>query len=42
MNKVRFNYLYRDASNYLQRGAVVFADANDLSLQMWRFAFAGH
>ena len=32
MNNVRFNYLYRDASNYLQRGAVVFADANDFRL----------
>jgi hypothetical protein len=32
MNNVRFNYLYRDASNYLQRGAVVFAGANGFSL----------
>ncbi len=32
MNNVRFNYLYRDASNYSQRGAVVFAEASNLSL----------
>lgn len=32
MRNVCFNYLYRDASNYLQRGAVVFADANNASL----------
>jgi hypothetical protein len=32
VNNVRFNYLYRDASNYLQRAAVVFANANDFSL----------
>ena len=32
MNNVRYNYLYRDASNYLQRGAVLFADANKFSL----------
>jgi hypothetical protein len=32
MNNVRFNYLYRDASNYVHRGAVAFADANNFSL----------
>jgi hypothetical protein len=32
MKNIRFNYLYRDASNYLQRGGVVFANENDLSL----------
>ena len=28
MNNVRFNYLYRDASNYLRRESVVFADSD--------------
>ncbi len=32
MSNICFSYLYRDASNYLQRGAVVFADTNGFSL----------
>jgi hypothetical protein len=31
MINIRFDYLYRDASNYSQRGSVVFADPDQLS-----------
>lgn len=32
MGAIRFNYLYRDAGNYKERGAVVFSDSLELSL----------
>lgn len=34
MENIRFNYLYRDAGNYKQRGSVVFANPDGLTIDL--------
>lgn len=33
MNFIRFNYLYRDYSNYKKHGSVIFSNPNNLPLE---------
>jgi hypothetical protein len=34
MNNIKFNYLYRDAGNYKQFGCVIFANPNNLTVDL--------
>jgi hypothetical protein len=41
MSNVRFQYLYRDGSNYKKWGDVVFSNADDLSIESIRKSLRG-